>query len=80
MTSTNMDRTTSKRATPLKNVGFLGRYYNILKLNPLDLDGSSLAKDRELNNLHKPVGWASRPSLIDGRDAHPTRKSKLQVI
>ncbi|MEG4806232.1 hypothetical protein QUA82_00795 [Microcoleus sp. F8-D3] len=39
-----MDRTTSKGATPLNNVGFLGRCYNILKLNPLDLDGLTLAK------------------------------------
>lgn len=22
------------------------------------------------------VGWASRPSPIDGRDAHPTRRKK----
>ncbi|TAE15254.1 MAG: hypothetical protein EAZ90_04695 [Oscillatoriales cyanobacterium] len=34
-------------------------------------------KDRKLNNLHKFVGWASRPSFLDGRDAHPTRTIKI---
>ena len=34
-------------------------------------------KDRELNNLHKPVGWASRPPLLEGRDAHPTITIKI---
>ncbi len=32
-----------------------------------------LNKQRELNNLHKPVEWASRPSRKGGRDAHPTK-------
>ena len=36
-----------------------------------------LPKDRELNNLHKFVGWASRPPFLDGRDAHPTRTIKI---
>ena len=35
--------------------------------------------DRELNNLHIFVGWASRPSRKDGRDAHPTRTIKKIV-
>jgi hypothetical protein len=34
-------------------------------------------KERELNNLYIFVGWASRPSLKDGRDAHPTRTIKI---
>ncbi len=38
-----MDRTTSDKATPLRNVGYLGRCYDILKLDPLELDGSALA-------------------------------------
>ena len=33
--------------------------------------------DRELNNLHIFVGWASRPFFLDGRDAHPTRTIKI---
>jgi tRNA(fMet)-specific endonuclease VapC len=35
------------------------------------------AKERELNNFHKFVGWASRPSFLDGRDAHPTKTIKI---
>ena len=36
-------------------------------------------KDRELNNLHKPVGWARKPVPYRRarRDAHPTRKSRI---
>ena len=34
-------------------------------------------KDRELNNLHIFVEWASRPFFLDGRDAHPTRTIKI---
>ncbi|MEG3889249.1 hypothetical protein QT973_02210 [Microcoleus sp. Z1_A1] len=37
----------------------------------------SAIKDRELNNLHKFVSWASRPPFLDGRDAHPTRTIKI---
>jgi hypothetical protein len=33
-------------------------------------------KDRKLNDLHIFVGWASRPSRKDGRDAHPTKTIK----
>ena len=59
MTSTNMDRTTSDKATPLKNVGYLGRCYDILKLNPLDLDGPDSALPKSPFDLdqsqQKPV-------------------------
>ena len=30
-----------------------------------------------INNFHKFVGWASRPSKKDGRDAHPTITIKI---
>ncbi|TAE63200.1 MAG: hypothetical protein EAZ25_22650 [Oscillatoriales cyanobacterium] len=31
----------------------------------------SSTKERKFNNLHIFVGWASRPSFLDRRDAHP---------
>lgn len=69
MTSTNIDRTTSKGATPLKNVGFLGRCYDMLKLNPLDLDGSALANapfDLD-KSQQKPVNTGNNvvPVVVD---------------
>ena len=36
-----------------------------------------MRKEWELNNFHKFVGWASRLSKKDGRDAHPTITIKI---
>jgi hypothetical protein len=30
-----------------------------------------------LRQMHPKVGWASRPSFLDGRDAHPTITIKI---